>query len=248
MHDALAKYLPDYGKNLAYEQKNFIHKPFFFTIADYRKTSEALESVIALPHKAFIEITPYNKHKKSFEYLLDESPDFALSLSTISCHTSSLAHIFANLLDKRFALNSKKNTEIKICLQEAITNAMLHGNLKMRSDFHTVKGLYAYHEEINKRLILEHYRFSTINIRAWNKKDSIKIAISDDGSGFRIPTYKEDNKSPNGRGLIIIQELSDKAWVEKGSKSLFMDFKKSTGNPPAAYQLVTDISNAGLPW
>lgn len=224
MRNTLAKHISDYSEDLASGNKNPTHKPFFFSVPNYHETSETLESIISLPHCAFIEVNHYNKHKKSFEYLWDELPDLVLCLSTIGCYTGNLAHIFADSLDNRFALNGKKNMEIATCLHESITNSMFHGNLKMRSDFRTTKGLYAYQEEIKKRLILDHYRFASISLLAWHKNNSIKIAISDDGNGFSLGPYKEDDKLPNGRGLMMIQALSDKVWVGKGQKILFMEF------------------------
>jgi len=226
MQNTLAKYRADYNENLADQSHNSLpaYKPFFFSVPNYRKTNEALESIITLPHSVFVEITPYNKNKKSFEYLWNNAPDFALCVSTISCYTSNLAHIFANEIDSRFLLNGKKIMDITTCMQEAIMNSMFHGNLKMQSDFRTVKGLYAYQEEVKKRLILDYYRFSNINICAFNNGDSIKISISDDGDGFSIPTYKEEDTLPNGRGLMIIKSLSNKVWISKDQKMLFMVF------------------------
>jgi len=225
MRNTLAKYKSNYSKDLTSSKKNLLYKPYFFSVPNYRKTSETLESIISLPHSAFIEINHYNKHKKSFEYLWDELPDLILCLSTIGCYTSNLAHIFSNSIDNRFALNGKKSMEISTCLQESIMNSMFHGNLEMQSDFRTMKGLYAYQEEIKKRLILDHYRFSSISLRAWYKNNSIKIAISDEGSGFSLSLYKEDDKLPNGRGLMMIQALSDKVWIGKDKKTLFMEFE-----------------------
>lgn len=224
MQDTLAKYISDYDEDAVFESQNTSYKPFFFSIPNYRKTNEALEAIINLPHSVFVEITSYNKHKKSFGYLWDESPDIALSLSTISCYTSNLSNIFADLLNKRFALGDAKNMEIATCLQEAIMNSMFHGNLKMQSDFRTLKGMYAYQEEIKKRLMVDHYKFSTISIRAWYISGSIKISISDEGDGFNMPTYKEDDKLPNGRGLMIIQSLADKVWIGADRKTLFVVF------------------------
>ena len=153
------------------------------------------------------------------------SCDLLLSLTTASCYNSNVAHLFTDYVNKRFELRGKKNEEMATCLHEAIMNAMLHGNLKMASDFRTLKGLYKYQAEIEHRLTVDTYKLRCVTIGAWKQGSQIQLAVSDEGNGFNLNKYIANDELPNGRGLPLIHSLADKVWLENDRRTLFMQFE-----------------------
>ncbi len=196
-------------------------EPHFFSISDYNKNTEILESILTLPNSIFIEKELHDSYlNKNFS-----TCDLLLSLTTTSCYNSNVAHLFTDYVNKRFELRGKKNDEMATCLHEAIMNAMLHGNLKMASDFRTLKGLYKYQAEIEYRLTVDAYKLRCVTIGAWKKGSQIKLAVSDEGNGFNINKYRGNNDTlPHGRGLALIHSLADKVWLENDRRTLFMQF------------------------
>ncbi|MCK4463700.1 MAG: ATP-binding protein, partial [Candidatus Omnitrophica bacterium] len=95
--------------------------------------------------------------------------------------------------------NISKDTlfDIKLCVEEAVRNAILHGN---KSD---------------KNL--------TIDISYVIEGDKIKVTIEDKGNGFNVgdlpnPTNMENLYKESGRGVYIMRRLMDRVdYNEKGN-------------------------------
>lgn len=209
--------------NLAEDQEEQLYKqPHLFSISDYDRNTEILESILALPNSQFIE-TDLRENIKSNEHF--SNCDLFLSLSNACCYNSGIAHLFTDSLNKRFELRGRKNEEIATCLHEAVMNAMLHGNLKMASNFRTLKGLYKYQAEIDHRLTVDAYKLRRITIGAWKNDNQIQLAVSDEGNGFNLNKYIADDALPHGRGLPLIHSLADKVWLENDRHTLFMRFE-----------------------
>jgi len=86
-------------------------------------------------------------------------------------------------------LTAEEIFNIKLCLEEALINAMRHGN-KLRPE-----------------------AFVEVNIEA--TADYLKIQIKDEGKGFDPgnlpdPTKNENLEKPGGRGVFLIKNLMDK--------------------------------------
>lgn len=116
---------------------------------------------------------------------------------------SDLSNLFRveNLIDMLSGimnLGDELIGNISVCLIEAVSNAIVHGN----------------GSEVTKLVILE-YRI---------KNNSLIFSIVDEGSGFDFdevpdPTLPENLENIKGRGLFLIKHLSDKVTFEnKGSK------------------------------
>lgn len=199
---------------------------YFFSIDNIDKTSESIESILQLPYSIFVEKSPHNATEQLLKDISSNTPDMALSITTASCYAGNLTHPLTNLISKRFNLNEDKVIKLSTCLHEAIMNAILHGNLNMQSDFRTLDGLCAYQAEITQRLNVDMYKSRRIQIKTWDKDYHLKIAITDEGNGFSIPTKAADDTLPNGRGLRLINYLADSMWVELDKRTLFMTFAK----------------------
>jgi serine/threonine-protein kinase RsbW len=116
---------------------------------------------------------------------------------------SDLSNLFRveNLIEKLseiMNLGDELIGNISVCLIEAVSNAIVHGN----------------GSEVTKLVILE-YRI---------KNNTIVFSVIDEGSGFDFdevpdPTLPENIENIKGRGLFLIKHLSDKVTFEnKGSK------------------------------
>jgi serine/threonine-protein kinase RsbW len=94
--------------------------------------------------------------------------------------------------------DEKRLFDIKLCAEEAIRNAIVHGN---RAD---------------KKL---HVRVSY-----WVEKDKLNIVVEDEGPGFDPekvpdPTEKGNMFKESGRGVRLIRKLMDKVdFNEKGNR------------------------------
>ena len=97
-----------------------------------------------------------------------------------------------------YSVGEKAAFEIKLCVEEAVRNAVVHGN---KSD--------------PKR---------QIRISYWVDEGVLKIEIEDDGAGFNHESVKDPTKEENllrnsGRGVYLIKKLMDNVeYNAKGNK------------------------------
>ena len=105
----------------------------------------------------------------------------------------------AKVLDylKPMGLSRVMVFDIRLCLEEALINAMKYGNRLVKSR--------------KVRLVVEH------------DKKSVRLAVEDQGRGFNVNDLKDCTKKTNllrncGRGVYLIHRLMDKVvYSEKGN-------------------------------
>lgn len=194
--------------------------PHFFSL----ERDDTLDNTLKRPYNIFVEINGNKGLEALLDNLLSESPDTIISITTHSCYKHNVALSATTMLVERLAIRQDKEIQIATCLQEAIMNALLHGNLAVQGKFNTLEGFNLYREEIERKLEQEEYRNKRINISIWDGHSHLKIAVNDEGGGFSINTNTSDENRPHGRGLTFIKEMSEHAWVGDDNRTLFMTF------------------------
>ena len=194
--------------------------PCFFSF----ESADDLSSILQRPNRFFLEMGTHNSLSISLAAILIQKPDFALCMTTASAYRASLAHLIASNLNLRFGLQNQKSLHIQTCLQEAIINAIVHGNLSIDSDFSTLTGFDSYHSLIDLRLRQAPYQHRRVSIAAWDHETHLQIAVTDQGTGYKLPEGQKNDELPHGRGLTLIQALSDRCWVGDNRRTLFMHF------------------------
>lgn len=110
---------------------------------------------------------------------------------------------------------------ISLCLQEAITNAIIHGNLSIDSEikeeswerFESVRKEREQHPDYGDKKVLIRYRFDP---------DKMYFEVEDEGEGFDreiLPDFEDPNTVvSSGRGLLYIQTFMDHvSWNGAGN-------------------------------
>ncbi|MDD5136257.1 MAG: ATP-binding protein [Candidatus Omnitrophica bacterium] len=116
---------------------------------------------------------------------------------------SDIIHIRKVSSDILSSLSSRgvaedKLFDIRLCAEEAVRNAIVHGN------------------QGNKRL--------RVKVACWVDGDKVFIEIEDEGEGYdpkSVPDPRGDNgiMKESGRGMFLIRKLMDKVdFNEKGNK------------------------------
>ena len=116
----------------------------------------------------------------------------------------SEVEIFVNNLVKRYRLNADQQGNILVSLTEAVNNAIIHGNKRDRS--------------------------KQVSIRMREHKGNLAIQVSDEGRGFDFralpdPTCPENRCKCGGRGVFLMQCLSDNIAFRNGGRTVEMQFK-----------------------
>jgi hypothetical protein len=109
--------------------------------------------------------------------------------------------------------NETVRLQVGVALQEALSNALYHGNLELSSDLRQddERRFYALARE---RRSLDPYRERRVHVHATVDRDSATFVIRDEGPGFDVsqldrPIDPEDLMRIGGRGLLLIRTFMD---------------------------------------
>ena len=116
----------------------------------------------------------------------------------------SLIGSFVDRIAERYKIKPDKYGDILISLTEAVNNAIIHGNRK----------------DENK----------TVQIQLHKRNNSIAIRVSDEGRGFDYtklpdPTCPENILKIGGRGVFLMQQLSDELRFHNNGSTVEIHFK-----------------------
>ena len=130
---------------------------------------------------------------------------------SIPSQISAIAPFIEQLM--RFIRNLRKpdgsEVDIELALQEALANAVIHGN----------------HEDAHKRV--------TVICRC-SIHGEVSITIRDEGQGFNNgavpdPTVSENRLSTHGRGVYLMQSLMDEVSFEEAGAVVHLRKKANSG-------------------
>jgi len=194
---------------LRYGASDYIKKPF-----DIDDISSSVRTILKRKFEKKLSEN-FAKFKLS-EKLVLEIPNDADLINTVSLNvTKDLTTI--GLFDCATSEN------ISLSLQEAITNAMFHGNFEIDSSIRDSGGVKEFNNEINKRKVISPYKDRTVKITYELTQDYVVYEVTDQGPGFDHkllpdPTNPENFFKNSGRGiLIILLHMDEVTWHEKGN-------------------------------
>jgi CheY-like chemotaxis protein/anti-sigma regulatory factor (Ser/Thr protein kinase) len=104
-------------------------------------------------------------------------------------------------------------TRAGIALEEALLNAVYHGNLEVSSDLRQ-NGDEAFHQLAQERRAVEPYASRRVRVTARLTLASATFVIADQGPGFDItkipdPTHPDFLERPSGRGVLLMRTFMD---------------------------------------
>jgi CheY-like chemotaxis protein len=112
---------------------------------------------------------------------------------------------------------------VAVALQEALANALFHGNLECSSDLRQ-EDERIFYSLADQRRELEPYHSRRIHVASRVDRDEARIVIRDEGPGFDVtsldkPFDPEDLMRVGGRGMILIRTFMDDVFHnETGNK------------------------------
>ena len=116
----------------------------------------------------------------------------------------AMVESFVEKMVQRYKLTPDIYGNILISLTEAVNNAIIHGNRNDES--------------------------KSVQIRLDKRKDRLNIRVSDEGRGFDYrslpdPTAPENLMKDGGRGVFLMQQLSDNIRFHNNGSTVEMQFK-----------------------
>lgn len=152
------------------------------------------------------------RHKLS-QHLVSQELEFSLSndrelITAVVAELQEIGHASGVFDDQQL-------TRIGIAVEESLINAMIHGNLEIKSDLRERED-DAYEQLIRARQQEPQYRDRRVRIHCRFTPAEARFVIHDEGPGFDVTTVPDPRKSANfmkvsGRGLLLIRSFMDEA-------------------------------------
>ncbi len=122
--------------------------------------------------------------------------------------------------------DSTGRLQISVALQEALTNALFHGNLEVASDLRQ-EDERLFDELAEQRMCQEPYCSRHIRVQVQLDRDAARFVVADDGPGFDTtlfdrPIQPEDFSRIGGRGLLLIRTFMDQVAFNASGNEITM--------------------------
>ncbi len=176
----------------------------------------ALHSLLNKPYQHFIEQCAKHECADILDVIREEQPHLSLSITTKTAFRQPVADFFTSALIRAHSLAPMLASDIKTCLQEAVMNSIIYGNLAIRHDENaTTDHFQRYLENITAAIQNKKHSLKRISILAWFTEQHITICVADQGAGFNLNQPTPALEIPYGRGLPLIRAMSHAVWQPK---------------------------------
>jgi anti-sigma regulatory factor (Ser/Thr protein kinase) len=110
--------------------------------------------------------------------------------------------------------NLRALAPVKLALHEALTNAILHGNLELSSELRETDE-QEYFRLAAERQVKAPYADRRVIVTARVSTEEMSFVIRDEGNGFDVnilpdPTDPENLTRASGRGILLIRTFMDR--------------------------------------
>ncbi|MCA8988979.1 MAG: response regulator [Planctomycetaceae bacterium] len=123
-------------------------------------------------------------------------------------------------------LSKQDKPRILLCAEEAILNAIIHGNLEISSELRQTEP-EQFHLLVRQRQVDPAYCERKIWVRILMSEHDLTLDIHAQGQGFDFmaiedPTSDEYLQRPSGRGLLLIKSFMDQVIFSDGGRKITM--------------------------
>ncbi|PQO47348.1 response regulator [Blastopirellula marina] len=156
-----------------------------------------------------------------FHFVLDNDVQL---ITAVTSHVQHYLKQFRHLDDSQLL-------RVGIALDEAIRNAMHHGNLELSSSLKETDG-DRYFEEAARRRTIAPYQSRRVFFTARELGDESHYIVRDEGPGFDVarvnydPEDVEQLTRPSGRGLFLIRTFMDDVRFNEHGNEITMVFRR----------------------
>lgn len=157
--------------------------------------------------------------------------ELALTVKTLSAYRIPIVKVFVEAMAGRTELRPELIERVHTAVQEALMNAVLHGNLKIDSSLRgTLQDLIQMHEAIEVRLAAPEISCAPVHVEArWNER-VIHVLVRDAGEGYagapspKCGDSRLTGEKSSGRGLAILDTMCDEFSVIEDGRAAKMSF------------------------
>lgn len=185
----------------------------------FSKDSKQMRDIL-LSGVSCIEINDENGFAVLKDNLLNVySSGCIISVSTKTAISMALEKIAIEHLKNLCSGKVIEKASTALC--EALSNAIIHGNLEINHGFTTAENLERHYEKIYRALKKEENASKQVTVVIKKQNEEVSFTIKDSGQGY---DYKSISNH-TGRGVKIIKEMADEIKFSDGGSQISATFK-----------------------
>lgn len=198
-------------------------------IVALRGSVRDIDVALSLGGIAYVELGDDSDLPASVLPLLAGPPGLHVSLSTATCFSLDLAPLLCTAMVARGWLPAGRRSDVEICVHEAVSNAIVHGNLDIHQGPSAEVGAFdGFFRSIHARLADRDHASRRVTVEAVAGPEMLCITIRDEGRGHAglVPTAVERLEAKSGRGIRIMGELADRVTFTEGGRAANLYFRR----------------------
>lgn len=169
-----------------------------------RRLVDTIRNVLAVSFRQ-------RSHSRLMECMITSNCTFALG------NDAALFHPLVGYLQEEASrigfCNAAERRRVGVALQEALANALYHGNLEVGSELREQDDR-AYYTLVEQRRRQPPYRHRRIYVEAELSRQQARLVVRDEGSGFDLSALPDATDPVNlekatGRGLLLMRTFMD---------------------------------------
>lgn len=202
--------------------------------ASYVPKSDLLDNLVRTIEQVLAVVHAKHQEERIFEYL--GSSESCFEMENEPDLVPPLVGFFQENLQRLGYGNDSVRTHVGVALMEAVTNAMLHGNLEVSSELRK-KDESEYRKLADARRRQQPYSARRVHVTARESRERITYVVRDEGPGFDPstlpdPTLPENMLHVSGRGVLLIRTFMDNVEYNENGNQITMSKSFVPGRQP----------------
>lgn len=150
-----------------------------------------------------------------------------VSLTTSTANDLQIAESLVEAVSALRAINERRRQDIALALHEAVSNAIIHGNLRIGGLRRlSVDDLDVFSRMLAERLTDPAFALRRIEIRVRLEPDAFTVDVVDEGNGYAISSlHRSGVNRVSGRGLELIGSIARHCEPLDDGRRLRMEFE-----------------------
>lgn len=194
------------------------------------ESASSLASALTPPVCAVIERDLARPDIAPVNGICSSANRLALQVLSLTASREPIARIFTKALAQRVDLSERLEERVAVALQEAVANALVHGNLELSWRTATDDAsVDAYYEAMERRLAEQPWSGRFVTVRGQWSRTELTIVVEDEGTVWLEADNAPDENVvlPHGRGFIMMRAMSDELTVDRKTHRVTLGFKRS---------------------
>lgn len=179
--------------------------------------------------RAYLELGDGEELPAGLMPLMAEPSALHLSFSTVTSFSLDMAPVLCATLVARGWLDERRRADAEICVHEAVSNAIVHGNLDIQQGPTADVGAFdGFFRTIQERLADRTLASRRVTVEAVAGADELCVSVKDEGRGHpgHIPSMVDKLEAKSGRGIRIMGEMANRVSFADGGRTTNLYFRR----------------------